>query len=464
MKKSEALFGVVRVPTDVLATFAALLLSYRLREANMDLIPGIQLLETATTLPELDYYSSMFVLPSAVAIIIIAAFLRLYVLRSTWSAWNEFGRIIIMSFLWLVVVIGWFFLVKKQLFYSRVLLVHGAFFIVLFAAFGRASIAILQRSFLRLGYGVHQVVSIGKKELVKSAKRPLEHDHRYNYLGHYSDFTSLKKIISRKHVDLVLQTDPNPSEEDTSTLINYCRSQHLQYAFLPPVLADVPHMLHIEKLGLVPMVQFMPTPLDGWGKVFKRLVDLLISGVSIILLSPIFLIIAIAILFHDGWPIFYLSRRVGDQGRKRITMLKFRTMVRDADNQKKYLQTKSHRKDGPLFKIKDDPRVTPFGKFLRRWTFDEMPQLFNVFIGSMSLVGPRPHLPAEVDKYSPEQRRVFAVKPGMTGLSQVSGRSNLQFDEEVRLDLKYIEEWSVFLDLWILWRTIFTVLARRGAD
>jgi lipopolysaccharide/colanic/teichoic acid biosynthesis glycosyltransferase len=139
-------------------------------------------------------------------------------------------------------------------------------------------------------------------------------------------------------------------------------------------------------------------------------------------------------------------------------------MIKGADAQKRALDAMNHRTDGPLFKVRNDPRVTRVGRFLRRWTLDELPQLFNVLVGHVSLVGPRPHLPDEVELYSLEQRRVFAVKPGMTGLAQVSGRSDLPFDEEVRYDLQYIEEWSLLLDLWILWRTPFVILSKRGAD
>jgi len=138
--------------------------------------------------------------------------------------------------------------------------------------------------------------------------------------------------------------------------------------------------------------------------------------------------------------------------------------VKNADALKGRLMAQNERNDGPLFKMRNDPRITPFGKFLRRWTLDEFPQLINVLLGQVSLVGPRPHLPSEVQKYSLEQRRVFAVKPGMTGLAQTSGRSDLGFEEEMKLDLRYIEEWSLLLDLWILWRTMFTVLSRKGAD
>jgi lipopolysaccharide/colanic/teichoic acid biosynthesis glycosyltransferase len=139
-------------------------------------------------------------------------------------------------------------------------------------------------------------------------------------------------------------------------------------------------------------------------------------------------------------------------------------MIEHADHEKEYLQTQSHRTDGPLFKVKNDPRVTRVGKFLRRFSLDELPQLWNVLKGDLSLVGPRPHLPEEVARYTDFQRRVFAVKPGITGLAQISGRSDLKFEDEVRFDLQYIEEWSPWLDLFIFWRTVWVVLRGKGAD
>jgi lipopolysaccharide/colanic/teichoic acid biosynthesis glycosyltransferase len=189
-----------------------------------------------------------------------------------------------------------------------------------------------------------------------------------------------------------------------------------------------------------------------------------ISLALIIILSPLLLLIALLIILDSGLPIFYVSRRTGEQGLKRIAVIKFRSMVKNADAQKEQLAALNHRQDGPLFKIKKDPRITRFGKVLRRWSLDELPQLFNVLAGQMSLVGPRPHLPEEVKRYSQEQMRVFAVRPGLTGYAQVSGRSDLTFEEEAHLDLQYIEEWSPLLDLWILWRTVFVVLKREGAD
>lgn len=200
------------------------------------------------------------------------------------------------------------------------------------------------------------------------------------------------------------------------------------------------------------------------GRVWKRLFDLIGSFLLLIIFAPLLLIIAFLILLLSGWPIFYVSHRTGQYGREKVSLLKFRTMIKGADDQKGSLLPQSHRTDGPLFKVKDDPRVTTIGKLLRRFSIDELPQLLNVLVGHLSLVGPRPHLPDEVARYGSWHKRVLTVRPGITGLAQVSGRSNLPFDEEVRLDLRYIEEWSLSFDVWILWRTLFVVVFGRGAD
>ena len=460
MKRSESFFGLLRVPLDSLAVAAALLLSFMLREANIDLIPQVQLLEPPLTLPPVDFYITDFVFPGIGIFLVIASVLKMYAFESTVSAWREIRQIIIAALLWVVTVMAWYFLIRKQLFFSRILLVHSAFFITFFVALARSAVVILQRSMMRWGIGVHQVVTFGKQPVAITAKAVLENDRRYAYLGHMKDLTALKRLQSRKHIDLALQTDASPQSEETIELINHCRSAHIDYAFLPPVFADVPHQLVVERLGLLPLLQFKPTPLDGWGRILKRFFDIVVSAFLIVILSPLLVIIALAILIESGFPIVYVSRRTGERGKADIPVLKFRSMVKNADAKKKDLQQMNARKDGPLFKLKNDPRITPLGRTLRRFDLDELPQLFNVLLGHMSLVGPRPHLPEEVDRYTSYQRRVFAVKPGITGLAQISGRSNLAFDEEVRFDLQYVEEWSPLLDLWILWRTIFVVVER----
>lgn len=464
MKKLEMLFGVLRVPLDGVAVAGALLLSYQLRVWRIDLVPGAQLLEPATTLPSLVEYMRTFVVPGVMLYLLIALLLGLYAFTVTRSAWVEVGRSLVATVVWLGCVMAWYFLIRKQLFYSRILLLHSILLMALCAIAGRALLTVFYRILLSFGHGVRHVVSFGSRGLVDGAMRTLRDDARYHFCGHMKNLAELRALHARETIDLVLQTDPHPTSEDTALLIEECRSQHMDYAFLPPVLADVPQQLKVEHLGLLPMIRLAPTPLDGWGRVFKRLADTFLSVLLLFFLSPLFLLIAIAILLESGWPVFYVSRRVGDQGRRSIPVFKFRSMRRDADAHKDELLALNHRNDGPLFKIQSDPRVTKIGRFLRRWSLDELPQLLNVFLGHMALVGPRPHLPGEVRYYTSYQRRVFAVRPGITGLAQVSGRSDLRFEDEVRLDLQYIEEWSPLLDLWILWRTAFVLLNRKGAD
>lgn len=464
MKKSEVLFGITRVPLDAVAVFSALILSYRLREASIDLIPRLQLLEPPQSLPPFDTYVMTFALPGMLLFLVLAAFVRLYVLRGTLSAWTQIGRVIVAVGLWLVCVNAWFFLIQRELFYSRALLLLAVILMTVFTLLLRMLLLQLQRMLLTRGIGRTFVLSFGHAAPSEIARDTLTHEPGYTYLGHRESMNEVREFLDRGTLDLILQTDPNPGSEETISLLNFCRSRHIGYGFLPPVLADVPHQLAVERVGMLPIMRFQPTPLDGWGRVIKRTFDIVVSLLLLFVLAPFLILIALGIFVSSGWPIFYVSRRVGQEGRRTVKLLKFRTMVKNADALKAELEQKNHRNDGPLFKIKNDPRVTPFGMFLRRFSLDELPQLFNVLRGKLSLVGPRPHLPAEVERYEEDQRRVFAVKPGLTGLAQVSGRSDLNFQEEVRLDLRYIEEWSIFLDLWILWRTLFVVLSRKGAD
>jgi lipopolysaccharide/colanic/teichoic acid biosynthesis glycosyltransferase/energy-coupling factor transporter ATP-binding protein EcfA2 len=195
-------------------------------------------------------------------------------------------------------------------------------------------------------------------------------------------------------------------------------------------------------------------------RLFKNVFDRCVAAAALILLAPVFGVFAILIRLDDGGPILYTQIRVGKDGRV-FRLYKFRTMVVDAEQRKAELMARNDL-DGILFKLRHDPRVTRVGGYLRRWSFDELPQLFNVFLGDMSVVGPRPALPDEVVKYSEYVRRRLSVKPGLTGLWQVSGRSDLSWDESVRLDLLYAENWSFMLDLQILWRTIWALRSGEG--
>ncbi len=462
MKRSEILFGIARIPLDALAALAALLLAYRLREANIDLLPGLQLLSQQSTLPPVDYYLSNFVLPGVIGFVLIAAVLQLYSLRTTLGPWKELWRTVLAAILWVALVMAWFFMVQRQLFFSRVLLLQSTLLLALFALACRTAVILFQRRLLRSGIGIRTVISAGSRGLPDSVSADLKRDVRYRFLGHAVTFADIQTMHRTTEIDLVLHTSANPDSGDTAELIDYCRSNQIGYAYVPPVFADVPHQLSIASIGLVPVLKFEPTPLDGWGRVIKRGIDIVLGSILLVILFPLLFIVAILVLVTSGWPIFYVSKRVGQNGKGVIPLLKFRSMIRNADEKKQELQAMSYRTDGPLFKVKNDPRVTPLGRFLRRYSIDELPQIFNVIVGQLSLVGPRPHLPSEVEKYALHHRRVFTVRPGVTGLAQISGRSNLPFEDEVKFDMRYIEDWSLVLDVWILWRTFFVVLFGRG--
>jgi exopolysaccharide biosynthesis polyprenyl glycosylphosphotransferase len=201
--------------------------------------------------------------------------------------------------------------------------------------------------------------------------------------------------------------------------------------------------------------------LDGARLVLKDLFDRSAAAAALIMLAPLMACLALTIWLHDRGPALFTQVRVGKDGRA-FRIYKFRTMVVDAEQRKQELLS-AHARDHVLFKLRKDPRVTAIGAHLRRWSFDELPQLINVFLGDMSLVGPRPALPDEADKYAEHVRRRLVVKPGLTGLWQVNGRSDLSWDESVRLDLRYVENWSFALDLQILWKTVSVLLRGSGA-
>jgi exopolysaccharide biosynthesis polyprenyl glycosylphosphotransferase len=233
-----------------------------------------------------------------------------------------------------------------------------------------------------------------------------------------------------------------------------------------PGLTDVagPRVLTRPVAGL-PLLH-VEAPVFSGPKLFvKTAIDIAGAAFLIVVLSPVLLATAAAVWLQDRGPVFFFQRRIGLEGRP-FPMVKFRSMVVDAEDRLQQLQD-AHDETaldrGPLFKLTRDPRVTPVGRFIRRFSLDELPQLFNVLRGEMSLVGPRPPLPCEVDQYAEDVRRRLLVKPGMTGLWQVNGRSDLSWEESVRFDLYYVENWSVLSDLMILWRTAYAVFKGPGA-
>ena len=219
--------------------------------------------------------------------------------------------------------------------------------------------------------------------------------------------------------------------------------------------------LHIRPVEGLPLLSVEQPRFEGWGRLVKGVVDRVAAALALVLLSPLLVALALAVRLDSPGPVLYRQERVGVNG-GHFTMLKFRSMVVDADRQVEALQTENI-SDGLLFKMRTDPRVTRVGRWMRRLSLDELPQLLNVLGGSMALVGPRPPLPREVAGYDSSVSRRLLVRPGLTGLWQVSGRSDLSWEESVRLDLRYVENWSLALDALIVAKTFRAVLSRSGA-
>ncbi|GGV03654.1 exopolysaccharide biosynthesis polyprenyl glycosylphosphotransferase [Streptomyces litmocidini] len=230
-----------------------------------------------------------------------------------------------------------------------------------------------------------------------------------------------------------------------------------------PVLMEVAGpRLHVDAVLGIPLLRVSMPTFTGGRRAIKEVVDRLGAAVLLLLFTPLMALVALLVLLDSRGGAFYRQRRVGKDGRE-FTILKFRTMVTGADGAARAALADHNEGAGPLFKLRRDPRVTRVGAVLRRYSIDELPQLLNVLTGSMSLVGPRPPLPEESAAYGPDIRRRLLVKPGLTGLWQISGRSDLPWEEAVRLDLRYVEDWSLALDTVILWKTLRAVLYGQGA-
>ncbi|WP_231637171.1 sugar transferase [Microbacterium sp. No. 7] len=278
---------------------------------------------------------------------------------------------------------------------------------------------------------------------------------------------SLDRLIEALEVtgaDTVVITSANELSADAVRELSWKLEPGRQHLIVAPSLTDIGGpRIHTRPVAGVPLIHVETPRYDG-GKLYaKRLFDIVSSGALIILLAPLLVAIAMIVRLSTPGTVLFRQERIGLKGR-RFHMLKFRSMYMDAEERLAELEDAERDKgNAVMFKMKDDPRVTPIGKVLRRFSLDELPQLFNVLFGSMSLVGPRPPLPREVEQYSQFVHRRFLVKPGITGLWQVSGRSNLDWDETVRLDLFYVENWTMTGDLVILLKTVRAVVASDGA-
>lgn len=314
-----------------------------------------------------------------------------------------------------------------------------------------------------LGYLVVGVVGTGDNRLKDVAGAPI--------VGALDD---LPALIRELEIQEVIITDNTlPSERLFEAMMQVGRKQRVEFRFAPSLFNVLPQKTSVEQIGVLPMVRLFREPLSDAERFLKRIFDIVISAIALVLLAPVWLVISLLIKSDSRGPILFRQERVGMDGRI-FLCYKFRTMRADSSDE---IHREAYRKNiegadeanagddqTPVFgKVRDDPRITKAGRWLRRSSLDELPQLLNVLIGDMSIVGPRPPIPYEVEEYDIRHRKRLDMKPGITGLWQVSGRSSLTFEEMVRIDLYYIENWSLWLDLKIILLTLPAMLRGDGA-
>lgn len=426
-------------------------------------------------MPFLDYYLMIFSFQMVITVMIFA-YHRLYHTSREWSYIEEI-LIVIKALLWSILpVSGAIFFLKAKVF-SRWIFLNSFFLNVLFLSFWRCIKRYLIRRHVLKGFRNLQVLIVGTG---KTANYLYHEIQQYPYLGlTVAGFLSkgnddsenlpkkilgsvedFEKIVQKYYIDEVFVTTPHQSEE-FAELVSCSEKMGVSLKVVPDHIDFQLSEIKVHSIGVIPMFEYRTRSIHGSEIIFKRIFDIIVSFCLLVLLLPFILFIALLIKIDSKGPVFYISKRCGYKGKK-FSFIKFRTMIKKAETLKKELIDRNE-KDGPIFKMKDDPRVTRVGKILRKYSLDEIPQLWNVMIGDMSLVGPRPPLPEEVSQYKVWQLKRLNIRPGITCLWQISGRSDLTFDEWMKMDIFYIENWSFLLDLKILLLTVNAVFKGRGA-
>ncbi|MBS8121671.1 sugar transferase [Candidatus Vampirococcus lugosii] len=409
-------------------------------------------------LPDIIFNETLiFTLISSFLFILIGFLFSIYeIFKPIHGYYKEFLKI---RFFWMIIIsfiayLGQGFIFPNGI--SRFILLIGGFFSLLFITIFDILLNNIN-SYLERKNPYKLLFIYSTESFYKKIFNSFSDYKIYDITGIYvDDLLDLNKEI--KKYDIFV-TVGNFDKNFLQNLMDIIRLYNKQFYHISENFFLEDLVYSSSRIGPVLAYEQKPSPLDGWFKVTKRITDILFSILFITIFSWLYILISIFIFIKDGRPIFYKSERIARGGRK-FFMYKFRTMIKDADKQKQKLIKQNERK-GPLFKISNDPRIPKWGKILRKTSLDEIPQFLNVIKGDMSVVGPRPHLDFEVEKYEKWQKRLLSVKPGITGYAQIFGRDNLDFDEEAKLDLYYIQNWSLFLDVFVIISTIKVVFSGR---
>jgi len=478
MKKSELFFSFLLVPLDFIMILLAGITAYHIRFAEFT----TEIRPVIFNLPFASYFK--IVLLIAFLWIVIFALAGLYNIKGARKLIKEVYRVVLACSTGLMLIVVLIFM-KRELFDSRFIVLAGWLLAIFYISLARTFIRWIQRALFAYNVGVHKVVLVGNSKTTDNLIKEFssQKNSGYKVVRRLRDFSmetaqELSELLKEKEINEIIQSDPNLTKAEILRLYDFADDHHIVFKYAADLLGTKVLKTEVAEIAGVPIVEVKKTPLDGWGRIVKRLVDIIGAIFFIIIFSPIIIITIILIKLDSPGPIFYLDYRTG-QHNKRFLFYKFRSMVAhlcdgegpSATEEGNKILNKltvdekvNTRLSQPLHKIKDDPRITRIGKLIRRWSIDELPQLFNVLKGDISLVGPRPHMTLETAQYESFHKKVLTIKPGITGLGQISGRSDLSFEEEVKLDTYYIENWSFLFDLSILMRTPLAIIKGRKVE
>lgn len=465
LRKSQPLYLIV----DLFLIFLSFFVPYIMRYNSFSS------LSSNFDLPNLAEYCFIFALE---VFFIIVAFKdkHLYATDRRLTVFKELSQVIARIFYVAVIIAAIIFAAHFQ-FFSRIVLCTNFILLCIFLGGWRVAKRLILRKLIKEGFRNINVLIIGTGDTANIVIEELKKLSYWGFnivgflddnegdvkntiplLGKLSDFP---KVVQQYFIEEVVVTIPL-DKETFSGLIKEARKMRLGVRVVPDRMEDIWQVIDLNYIGSIPFFSFKERTFHPSEAAIKRGFDLIVSLTLLLILSPFFLIIAILIKIDSDGPVFFLQDRVGVKA-KPFHFYKFRSMIKGADKLKQSLSGQNEIKDGVIFKMKKDPRITKIGGFLRKYSLDELPQLFNVLRGDMSLVGPRPALPGEIKEYDSSHMSRMTIKPGITGLSQIRGRSDLTFSRWVRWDIWYIDNWSFWLDIVILLRTIPVVLKGKGA-
>jgi exopolysaccharide biosynthesis polyprenyl glycosylphosphotransferase len=474
--KNTKFYSLILIIVDAAVILSSFLLAYVIR-VRLDHRPLL------STVYGIDYlHAFLLILPIW---IIIFASLGLYKSSTYNRRLVEWAKIAMGSFIGILLIIGWQYVSNKTILPARLVAIYGLIAAFVLIVFEREVMRLVRSLLFRYGKGVRRVLLIGSSDATSDIAMNLSDTKKSGYkiiaiagpkkivpdnlkIRHYSLVEEALRDIEINNISAIIQTDLYDSVERNQKILGAAQSHHISYNFIPGEAEFYSGKNTVDVFLGYPMISVYQTPLVGWGSIAKRIFDLVVSTLLIIVLSPFLLIIYLIIKMTDPGPALFIGPRLS-RFSEPIQIIKFRTMgvkygKRDASEDFREMGRNDlvveYEKNR---KVENDPRITRFGRFLRATSLDELPQLFNVFRGDLSLVGPRPILPQEIKLAHGRTALLHSVKSGMTGIWQVSGRSELTFEERIELELYYAQNWSFWLDIKILFKTIGVVLRKKGA-